>query len=70
MDMDYTQEGYYSVKVAIQDEVIVHTVYARSDYDAAIKVRQTTGLMPKNDHDVSFLAPRLFFLPTSGLLAV
>lgn len=65
-----TQEGYYSVKINVQDRTFVHTVYARSDYDAAVKVRQTTGQMPSNDKDVSFLSPRLFFLPTAGLLPV
>ena len=65
-----TQEGYYSVKINVADRTVVHTVYANSDYDAAVKVRQTTGVMPANDGDVSYLAPRLFFLPTAGLLPV
>jgi hypothetical protein len=49
--------GYYSVRIHDGEHVFVHTIFARSDYEAAVKIRKDIGIMEKNEHDVSFVAP-------------
>ena len=50
-----SQIGYYSVRVENNGRRICHTVYAHSDYDAAVKVRKATGEMAQSQDDVSLL---------------
>jgi hypothetical protein len=53
--MTESRAGYYDVKVMYEGEIIVHRVYALSDYAAAIQVRENTGLMPQSQVDVEFI---------------
>ena len=45
-------EGHYGVRVSIGEKTVVHHVYAKSDYAAAIAVRNATGYMAMSEEDV------------------
>jgi len=49
-------KGYYSVTIHSGAETEVHTVFAQSDYAAAIKVRNLTGCMAHTEEDVSYIS--------------
>jgi hypothetical protein len=53
--MTEPKAGFYDVKVMSGDEITVHRVYALSDYAAAVKVRENTGVMPQSQMDVEFV---------------
>ena len=44
--------GYYAVFVLQQGSYKRHVIKASSDFDAALKVKQMTGVMPKSEKDV------------------
>lgn len=50
-------KGYYSVTLCDEASTQVHTVFATSDYAAALKVRQMTGRMAQSEKDVFYLSP-------------
>lgn len=50
-------KGYYSVTLSDDASTQVHTVFAASDYAAALKVRQMTGRMAQSEKDVFYIAP-------------
>lgn len=50
-------KGYYSVTIHHDAAVEVHTVFAPSDYAAAVKVRNMTGCMARSEKDVRYLSP-------------
>lgn len=47
--------GYYCVRLEVDGLEILHRVYARSDFDAALRVRNMTGFMARSQNDVVFL---------------
>ncbi len=47
-----TKNGYYAVFVRMDGEYRKHVVKAKSDFDAALKVKQNTGIMAHNQDDV------------------
>ena len=49
-------KGYYSVTIHSGAATEVHTVFALSDYAAAIKVRNMTGCMARSEEDVSYIS--------------
>lgn len=49
--------GYYTVRIETDDHVLFHTVYAASDYEAAIKVKLATGHMALSQRDVTLIEP-------------
>lgn len=51
------QAGYYNVRIAVNNMTFVHTVHATSDYGAAVKVCEATGLMPRMPHDIDYIRP-------------
>jgi hypothetical protein len=48
---------YYCVGIDAGQHRMYYQVYAHSDFDAAIKVRNTTGFMPRSEKDVTILHP-------------
>jgi hypothetical protein len=46
------QTGYYAVFIRLNGRFQKHVVKARSDFDAALKVKKMTGAMPGSDSDV------------------
>lgn len=48
-------KGYYSVTIHNGTDTEVHTVFAPSDYAAAIKVRNLTGRMARSESDVIYI---------------
>ena len=48
-------KGYYSVTIHSGAVTQVHTVFALSDYAAAIKVRNMTGCMARSEEDVCYI---------------
>lgn len=48
-------KGYYSVTIHNDSATEMYTVFALSDYVAAIKVRRMTGCMARSEKDVSYL---------------
>ncbi|MGM0421871.1 MAG: hypothetical protein ACQEQL_02110 [Pseudomonadota bacterium] len=46
------QTGYYAVFIRLSGKFQKHVVKARSDFDAALKVKTMTGAMPASDSDV------------------
>lgn len=49
-------KGYYSVTVHSGSAIEVHTVFAHSDYAAAVKVRNLTGCMARSEDDVCYIS--------------
>jgi len=49
-------KGYYSVTIRSGAAMEVHTVFAQSDYAAAVKVRNLTGCMARSENDVSYIS--------------
>ena len=47
-----SQNGYYAVFIFTNGQYHKHVVKARSDFDAALKVKKSIGLMPSSDADV------------------
>lgn len=50
------QQAYYSVCICTLQGMQTITVYATSDYAAARQVRDMTGYMARNEHDVTQIA--------------
>lgn len=45
MSNEKTKAGYYSVNILVGEHKLPYIVFARSEYDAARKVRQETGYL-------------------------
>lgn len=44
--------GYYAVFILVHGKYQKHVVKAKSDFDAALKVKKNTGIMAGNEDDV------------------
>ena len=67
--IDQTHVGYYDVTVATHSGVVTRRVYATSDYAAALKVREVTGIMPRSQNDVIFVESPMKSLPVGAMIA-
>lgn len=62
--------GYYSVTIYNGTATQVHTVFAMSDYAAAIKVRDMTGCMARSEEDVFYILPHAPVWQLAGMQAL
>lgn len=44
--------GYYAVFILVRGKYQKHVVKAKSDFDAALKVKKSTGVMASSEDDV------------------
>ncbi len=61
------QAGYYNVRIVVNKIAFVHTVFATSDYGAATKVCEASGLMPRMPYDIDYIRFKSQATTSSGM---